>query len=106
MINHIHNADDFNAAIANDYILIDFYADWCGPCKFLLPTLESFASKTETIKVYKADVDYEFVSSLALKYSVRSIPTLLWFRNGEVVYTQTGIIDEKNLELITSKYAS
>ena len=78
-------------------VLIDFCAEWCGPCKQLAPTVEEVANQmVGSVKVCKMDVDSN--QELAVKYGVRSIPTLLIFKNGEVASTQIGGISKQQLE--------
>ena len=71
-------------------VLVDFYADWCGPCKMLSPILEEIASELgEKVKVGKLNVDES--NDLAFEYEVISIPTLILFENGKVVDRLTGL---------------
>ncbi len=70
-------------------VLVDFYADWCGPCKMMMPVVEKMAEKYDgKIKVGKINSDEE--SALAAKYNIMSIPSFLMFKNGELVETLTG----------------
>ncbi len=62
-------------------VLVDFYADWCGPCKMMSPEIEAFAESTDKVKVCKLDVDKS--QDLALTFGVMSIPTVILFENGE-----------------------
>jgi thioredoxin 1 len=70
-------------------VLVDFWAEWCGPCKMLSPTVDAIAEEyAGKMKVFKLDIDKE--SALAAKYSVMSIPTLILFKNGSIVEQITG----------------
>ena len=70
-------------------VLVDFYADWCGPCKMVAPIIEEIARDySEKVKVGKINVDEQ--SSLAIKYGIQSIPTVLLFKKGEVVQKIVG----------------
>ena len=75
------NQNNFNKAIANGTTLVDFYADWCGPCRMVSPIVDEIAEERSDITVGKVNVDDE--NSLAMKYGVMSIPTLIVFKDGQ-----------------------
>ena len=75
------NQNNFNNAIANGTALVDFYADWCGPCRMVSPIVDEIAEERNDITVGKVNVDDE--NALAMKYSVMSIPTLIVFKDGK-----------------------
>lgn len=77
-------------------VLVDFWAEWCGPCKMIAPILDEIAKeKAGTIKVAKVNVDNN--QSLSMRYNVRAIPTLLFFKGGEVRDQVTGMTSKKDL---------
>ena len=79
--------------------LIDFYADWCGPCKMVSPVVDEIAETQSTYKICKVNVDDE--ADLAADFSVMSIPTLVVMKNGEVAKTSVGVIPkQKILDLV------
>ena len=75
------NQNNFNNAIANVTALVDFYADWCGPCRMVSPIVDEIAKERSDIVVGKVNVDDE--NALAMKYGVMSIPTLIVFKDGQ-----------------------
>lgn len=80
-------------------VLIDFFADWCGPCKMLSPIVEQIAEENDQIKVVKINIDNE--QDLAVKYGIMSIPTLVVIKNGQESSRSVGLISkEEILELI------
>ena len=83
-------SDNFEAeALQSDKpVLVDFYADWCGPCKMIAPIVEELAAESDAYKVCKLNVDN--APELAAKYNVMSIPTLLVLKNGEVAKQAVG----------------
>ena len=91
----IKSLEEFNNAISNEYVLVDFYADWCGPCKMLSPIIENIASSRDNIKVYKVNVDE--LGDVAREFAVMSIPTLILFKNGVLVDKKIGFNPESVL---------
>ena len=75
------NQNNFNNAIATGTTLVDFYADWCGPCRMVSPIIDEIAEERRDITVGKVNVDDE--NALAMKYGVMSIPTLIVFKDGK-----------------------
>lgn len=77
-------------------VLVDFFADWCGPCKSLAPILKDVKSDLgDSIKVIKIDVDKN--QALATKYQVRGVPTMILFKNGKQVWRQSGVVPKHEL---------
>ena len=79
----ILNSSNFNGEVLsyNGTVLVDFYADWCGPCKMVSPIVDEIAKEHSDIRVGKVNIDND--GTLAIKYNVTSIPTLIVFRNGK-----------------------
>lgn len=98
MSNVLHvNSQEFNELLSNnEVVFVDFYANWCGPCKMLAPSIEKLADEHPEVKVVKIDVDQE--QTLAIQYQVQSIPTLITFKNGQPVARQLGFIPYETLE--------
>lgn len=80
---------------ANGYVLLDFSATWCGPCKHMLPHLESLSGEMHEVAFYKVDVDSD--QDLAVKYQIRAVPTLMLFKDGEILDRKSGAMDEDSL---------
>ena len=76
-------------------VLIDFYADWCGPCKMFAPVVEAVAAENEDVKVVKVNVDN--AQDLAIKYQVMSIPTTIIIKNGQEVNRVVGMVSKREL---------
>ena len=96
---------NFDNEISNSNVpvLVDFWAEWCGPCKMLGPILEEISKDLkDKLQVVKVNLDEN--QDLAMKYSIRSIPTLLLFKEGELVDTKVGLLPKSDLvEWIGSK---
>lgn len=88
----IKTENEFRDIINGEYTLVDFYATWCGPCKMMGPVLENLESNRDNIKIIKVDVDK--FESLARTYGVMSIPTLILFKNGQVIDKKIGFTPE------------
>lgn len=82
--------ESFNDAIStNQLVLVDFYATWCGPCKTMHPVLEELKKQLgDRIRILKIDVDKR--QDTAMQYQIRSVPTLMLFRNGQRLWQQSG----------------
>lgn len=99
------NDENFDKETASGVVLIDFYADWCGPCRMMAPVIEEFATK-QSGKVSVAKVDIEASPSVTQRFGVTSIPTLVLLKDGKQVGTYVGLKDGPQLEaLVTSGLA-
>ena len=89
--------ENFNEVVLNSDIpvLVDFFATWCGPCRMVAPILEEIAAEHPEYKIVKIDVDEE--PDLASRFGVMSIPTLLVFKNGELVSQNVGALPKARL---------
>lgn len=85
-------------------VLIDFYADWCGPCKMLAPILKEVkAELQDQVKIIKIDVDKN--QNLSTQYQVRGVPTILLFKKGQLVWRQSGVLQKEDLVNIIKQHA-
>jgi thioredoxin 1 len=98
--NKVHHADEENFAelvLDSDVpVLVDFYADWCGPCRMIAPVLDELARETTGAKIVKVNVDQS--PDLAARYGVNSIPNLKIFDDGKVVDEQVGLVNKARLK--------
>lgn len=85
----------FNDEIKEGLVLVDFYADWCGPCRMLAPVIEEVANELPNVKIIKINVDER--EDVARTYGVMSIPTVILFENGETKKKQVGFMPKEVL---------
>ena len=85
----ILNSNEFDSAIAKGLVLVDFYADWCGPCKMLGPVLEELANKMDQVVDASSDI--------AGRYGVQAIPNLIIFKDGKAEDQITGFVPESEI---------
>ncbi len=93
--------EDFEQSViqADTPVLVDFYADWCGPCKTQAPILGQLAEELDgKVKFAKVDIDVDGNKDLAVKYGVLSVPTLILFNGGEVKETMVGVTSKSKLK--------
>ncbi|WP_201456570.1 thioredoxin [Chlamydia sp. 17-3921] len=99
----IVSAQDFDTFTSVGLVLIDFFAEWCGPCRMLTPILESLASELPHVTIGKVNIDDN--SGPAEKYEVSSIPTLILFKDGKEVARTVGLKDKETLIELINKHA-
>ena len=95
----------FNTIIESSIpVLIDFHADWCGPCKMLAPILKQVKEALgDAVKIVKIDVDKN--QPLAVKYQVRGVPTMLLFKNGKQLWRQSGVLQKNEIISIIKSHS-
>ena len=92
--------ESFNEIIkSGKTVLVDFYADWCGPCKMMQPILKELSGMVdENVRIIKIDVDKNPMASST--FQIRGVPTLMIFKNGQVKWRQSGVIPAQQLKAI------
>jgi thioredoxin 1 len=97
------NQDNFNETIKEWLALVDFWAEWCGPCRIMLPIIDQFSEKyKDSVKVWKVDVDSE--QEIAMQFRIMSIPTIILFKDGAPVEVMVWVQDLTKLDEVVGKY--
>ncbi|MBN1072337.1 thioredoxin [Clostridium botulinum] len=99
----ILKVNEFDDAIKEGIVIVDFFADWCGPCKMLAPIFEELEEEMkDKVKFFKVNVDES--GELASKFSVFSIPTMIIFKYGKDVSTEVGFLPKEKIKMNLEKY--
>ena len=94
MVKHLIN-ENFNDEIKSGTVLVDFYADWCGPCRMVGPIIEEVSNELKDVKVLKVNVDER--EDIAKTYGIMSIPTIILFKDGVIDKKQIGFVPKEVL---------
>ena len=98
------NSQNFDQVVsAKNFTLVDFWAEWCGPCQMMHPVFESLSKKYPKIKFGRVNVDQN--QNIAMRFGVQSIPTFLMFRSGQIIDKMMGAVGAPGIHMICKKYS-
>ena len=95
-------SSDLDSITSHGLVLVDFRAEWCGPCKMMHPVFDRMAKKYRHIKFARVNVDHN--QDISMKYGVQSIPTFIMFKDGNQVDRMIGAVGEPGIHMIAKKY--
>ena len=99
------DSSNFHDAVSqNNLLLVDFWAEWCGPCKSMHPIFSRMAKKYEQVRFARVNVDNS--QDVAKKFNVQSIPTFIMFKNGQIAQQMVGAVGEPGIHMICKKFIS
>ena len=93
---------NFDQTISGGLVLVDFWAEWCGPCKSMHPIFDRMSKKYRHVKFARVNVDK--CQDIAMRFAVQSIPTFIMFKNGQPVDKMVGAVGEPGIHMIAKKY--
>jgi thioredoxin 1 len=96
------NSMNFDSITSQGLVLVDFWAEWCGPCKLMHPVFERMAKKYRHIKFARVNVDQN--QDISMKFGVQAIPTFIMFKDGKQVDRMMGAVGEPGIHMIAKKY--
>lgn len=103
LIDHLNDQNFDEKILKKDLALVDFWAEWCGPCKILSPILEEISKEyLKYLTIFKINIDEN--SLTAPKYNIRSIPTLILFKKGILIETKVGLLSKKEIKDFLNKH--